>query len=360
MKLPRGGLPSKFPYTLYKTRFEKIGATDPGDEGWAGYCASLTAFLPRAFEKKDLPLIYHGAVTDGRRRREHLVSLAALCFDCDEDNFQRPSAFLDSLREQGIAFVYQERVTPDGIVKFHLVLPLAEPITGNVYALGRVRTKAVRKRFEEAMGVKLDPSFDRPNQGLHPYCVRDGVIPFHDACLGPFALDLDAALNEWGVPLEEERVWSPPKDDLVKVAVLQDQIIRPDPSGRGWFIRCPFGPHAGGDTKTLLKKSGRIVCLAGRCQGRTQEEYEKALPDLVRVKLLNARKAQLLAAMAAETGERLPVERAPEAISEALDDFDIHSGRSLLLRVSPGGGKTHVAARWLVDYCAPVIESDLE
>lgn len=279
------------------------------DAPFAVYVQQHLAFAAKVLPKDRSPGIIHGK-TNGFRGARDVQSCTALVLDCDAAT-EPPFALIASLRG---AYLCQWRRAGD-VVKWHLVLPLAKPLTPE--QTGPRRLAAI-KWYARVAGVELDPSSAFVSAMLHPYCRRDpsDEMPTTWSNDGPF-LDLDAILDEagftdWIAQPRQPRASGAEATTILEAIEAAGLFLDVPRRAAGRPITCPFAPHRSGDTgptATIVTDTGYIKCFHGGCQGRSQAEFLSRLP------LKNP--ARLRVPLSAG-GERVTVEAAGEAIGGVL------------------------------------------
>lgn len=357
--------PEEFGFTVFKHLRAPQGA---------GYVQSFRLYSDWLLEetlttkhKDKSRLVLHSRTDNGRRRLSDLRSYEAWAVDCDEAT-ARPTEFLAELREADCSFVYQERDgRGDGKpLKYHLIIPLAEPHfwdgTDPAAVLAGVndwtaRIRALRGWLDLRTGQTHDSAMDRPNQGLRPYHRRPDDVRTtvsQEAHIGENALDMGALLVEIGyVPQTATRVRAREVDTAALKAF--GHLIKSEAPKRlgGWYIQCPADHGEDHASKTWLRPDGTVKCLAGRCLNKPQSYFRELLRERERATLVSAQVERASARLArAQRGAAVPVglDEAAGAIGAALGAADPLEAVGHVVRVTPGAGKTHAAARFLESY----------
>jgi hypothetical protein len=367
-----GSLPTKpptetaFGYIHFDTDKHPFGPARTGS--FAEYAERLKSFSTRVVPKDKAPLWVH-AITmpqaDGRysRRKADMQGMTALIFDCDSAT-ERPAALLTILDSSGIEYVYQERAGKGGL-RYHLTLPLADyperrgEEDGEQLARRMARRlRATRQWLDSVAGVKHDASFDRPTQGIKPYTRRPGddalgvEVYHHDACTG-VRLDWEGLLaalgHKDGQPSSTKQRGGETDPAALAAFSALKKSDAPHEKG-GWYITCPIGHGDDSTSKTWLTPRGRVICMAERCRGLTQGDFERALADPA----LRAARLHEAGIQVRPAPKRIRLEQAGDVIRAALGEVDVHADVATVLRVTTGAGKTHWIGRFLGDYTAEV------
>lgn len=316
-------------------------------------------------------LVYHGRTHGGRRRHTDLRSYEAWSVDCDAAGAARPTAFLEALEEADIAYVYQERL--DGRrLKYHLVIPLAEPHSwpdAQASSAGvrqwRGRMTAMRRWLDRVTGNAHDKAFDNIGQGLKPYTRRPedrGVRVLHRHYLGENALDAARLLDDLGyAPAETTGRVRRREVDTGAAKAFGHLIVSEAPSHLGgWYIRCPADHEQDHRSKTWLRPDGTVMCMAAKCRGRPQSYFRDLLVGEAAAVLTDDRLEKARAVVKVRgVPVKIPLSEAASAIGDALARVDPLENTGHVLRITPGAGKTYAAVRFLERYCAPEGEGEV-
>jgi hypothetical protein len=326
------------------------------------YVEDRLDFSKEYMAKDDLPGIWHGLVTDGRRKKESFQYVGAVVLDCDGG--RRPN--LDFLE---CDYLYEERTTHTGITKWHIVLPIARRVDSTEADSEMVRKRLifVTEAFEKLFGAKLDHSTPTVVPALlFPYCERpDSGKPYIEAVTDSgYAFDLDTFLSENGyveglkrapVQIVAARDITLAETEMVKALRDGGYLLRPAPDKGGWFVKCPWHDRykhtETGESKTLFS-NGHIMCMSERCSGKPLSHFIAALPDHLRERVESAQVKDVYAALKARAVPKVTLAEAQSRIVAALESARPFERTATVIRVTTGAGKTFAAARFLNTYCA--------
>lgn len=347
-----------FTFTVFRRR-EHTTAWFVGDT-FADYVEiHEKKWLKESLPKAERPCIVHGATRENRKTKDAIQTCTALVLDYDKHQ-----GALDTARLGGIRYFYQERLDADtGILKWHLVLPLAEPITDPA-ELESKKLIGVQW-FAQHLGYELDGSLARVTQILHPYMsdARDTRWSMSERCL-----DLEAIVEDVGYrPPARPRggAGTPQQETAYKTAfekaIGEAGLWLGDWTVKGRPMRCPLEEehseeHHAGDSSCMFMSYGRIVCHHSHgALYSNQIAYARALgvdvnggdfpPD-----------AQLLLELG--TVERVSVIEAGLHIERVLREARPYDNTASVVRVSTGAGKTHAVSSFLNQYSAPVFDEE--
>lgn len=330
--------------------------------GWENYCSSQERFSETVIAKDASPGIVHGDC-GGWRGLNDVKSCTALVIDCDRSPLAEYAIddFLDDLN--GVRYFFQWR---NG--KFHLVLPLADPMTLPPLAPNQVQARRRRaiKFFEDAFERTLDETPATANALLHPYAKRTEdervITRFKD---GP-SLDLARLLGRLGFQDEvpKERIATPAQEVATTNAVLKVLaaagllLSDKDQGGGKYAVRCPFHPDEGhGMTSTVFYAgSNHFWCFHDRCKHRLNVEFLRAIPGMREIagNISPEFRLELESAV-----PEVSVAAARDRILQALTEARPYERTATVVRVTTGAGKTRAVAEYLSAYCAPAEEESI-
>jgi hypothetical protein len=331
--------------------------TDTGyvSGSWDEYVRDCVALANQVLPKEKAPGIIHGD-SGGSRYKADVKTSSALVIDSDKQllPFEDIDAMLGKLPYRYL-FTWRSG-------KFHLVLPLAAPITVDPDGI-RERREVGVGFFEDVLDRELDYTTAVANALLHPY-TRQTEADHVEVRIGEGpAFDLDEVLAERGYRARTPRKRSDPgagtygqwHDFSLKVVeALKAKgcwLDAPARNGRV-AVRCPFHPESSrgpGDTSTILfAESGWLFCSHNRCHFRTQYEYLDKL-GLAEGDI----PAGLRLLLEAAATPRVSLEEASRRIRLALMSARPYERTATVVRVTTGAGKTRAAAEFLDGYCSP-------
>lgn len=343
-----------FVWTMFPDRYSH---TPVQFTGWEDYVEAHLQWRTEAMEKSERPGIVHGRTTG--RGNEHIQSACAIVLDCDSAESEP-----DLTPVANINFLYQSRRTAKGF-KWHLVLPLSEPIVA-AHEVITSRRKSAHNYFEQLFKASLDVATHRAHQILHPYTGDfDGSYPEMKWQSDKQALDLEAVLADFGyrdpTVRRKDQSGTEPQRSKYYEAVRAAVRVNGAPKSNGVPIVCPFleehsvPEQAWGDSSTLLLNAGYISCLHGHCLGRRQTEYLRAL-DIEIAPGDYPADAQLMLALSVT--DHVTVREAQARIRQVLQTSRPYENTASVVRVSTGAGKTHEVSAFLNQYSAPVFDPE--
>lgn len=342
---------TEFAWSAIRHRYD----TDLGyaSTSWDEYVDNCLTLATRVIPKEWAPGIIHGA-SGGSRYKEAVESATALVIDSDKAPLDEGEI------DAALARVPYRYLFSWRSGKFHLVLPLANPIVTDADGI-KARREVGVAYFEELLQRPLDYTTARANSLLHPYTKQsdtDRVIIRVGA--GP-DFDLDPVLAERGYRARAPRARSGP--GVGTAAQWKDftgRIIEAL-KAKGWWLDdtrsraavcCPFHPETSRgaqDTSTVLfTETGWLHCSHNRCRLRTQTEFHDRLgldPGDIPTGL------RLLLEAAAVP--RVSLDEAARRIRLALMAARPPERTATVVRVTTGAGKTRAAAEFLDGYCTP-------
>lgn len=350
-----------FFWTAFANRYATDGAVV--SESWDDYVDTHVAWAETVREKKYAPGVIHGD-SGGSRSKANVKTAHALVLDSDKVLLD--SSEIDVLLEPFAASQYLFSWRRG---KFHLVLPLAEPITTPSEI--RPRREAGIAYFARLWNRPLDVTTAIPNALLHPYTrlpdFADGETVVLRANAGD-PLDLNEILAREGYrqrPVRETSgtprtfkqaaTWTTAVEKALveKGLSYADAGITTTPEGtRRQAIRCPFHPEESrgpADTSTVLfVDAGWIHCSHARCAYRGQAAFLRELgigggdfpPHVV-------------ALLDEGAVSRVSLDEAGRRIRLALMSARPYDRTATVVRVTTGAGKTRAAAEFLDGYCSP-------
>lgn len=358
---------NRFEWTVFASRFavgKQAGySIQPvgweyidGDTAWTQYIEFHQDLIGRVIPKENAPGIIHGDC-DGWHDNESVKSCCAIVIDSDKNLLAETE--IDSLLARfQCRYLFQWRAG-----KFHLVLPLSEPICAH-HDIVASRRSTVIDWLAKQLGRHLDRTTVTACAILHPYTRRTEPesAPVLRVGVGE-CLDLETLLGRLGHRDAKPRLGTPKQlnaDGSLVLKALSDKGLVLDAKRRprgGQPIACPFHPEeAGGDTSTVVYDNGFIHCFHDRCKDRMQFEYLRKLGVQAEGDLsVNLR-------LALEAARRNPVSlvEARRRIFEALGGCRPYERDAVVVRVTTGAGKTRHAAEFLDAYSAPQIGDDGE
>lgn len=363
-----------FVWTVFKNRYahaKKLETPAPNEHfvghGFKSYVDQHLVWGPLVLAKERRPGIIHG-LTDGYRGNVHTFSCTALVLDCDKGKVE-----VDLEPFSDVRYLFQSRWEPNsGVWKWHLILPLADPIVAHATIIGDRRSRAIAW-FAEQMQEAIDENPAAASALLHPYMreTADSLAPKTVWNDSPNCIDLDGLLAEMGhrdrrrvscVEAGTEPQKSKYADVLLK-AVTDAGLRNGDVNTKGYPIVCPFDDeHSSrakpGSSSTLLSRTGYVWCFHDSCRrssGRRQIDYLQRLNIEFDIQDFPA-EAQLM--MAEGNTHEVSVAEAGERIERVLREARPYDGTASVVRVSTGAGKTYAVSSFLNRYSSPEFDAE--
>jgi hypothetical protein len=352
-----------FVWTVFRNRYATEGAAFVS-ESWEDYVETNAAIAETVAEKRYAPGIIHGDC-GGSRLKVNVKTACALVIDSDEVLLAEDE--IDALLEPfaGVRHFFSWRRG-----KFHLVLPLAEPITDPSEI--RDRRECALTYFARTLGRPLDMTAARPASLLHPYTrlpdmTADESVVVRYGAVDAGRLDLNELLAREGYRQKSPRLSRAPHSSkqssewttTVEKALVERNCFYPDAKittaadgARRRAICCPFHPEDSkgpGDTSTILfVDSGWIYCAHNRCAWRSQPEFLRELG------IRDGDLPPYVTALLEESATpRVSLDEASRRIRLALMGARPYDRTATVVRVTTGAGKTRAAAEFLDGYCSP-------
>lgn len=369
LNIPTAEATEEFAWTTFASRYavgSQAGYSQQTvqwtyEQGWEEYCAQGERYAEKIVAKAASPGLIHGDC-GGWHGINDVKTVTALVIDCDrsplpEEEIER---FLSDLGE--IRYHFQWR---NG--KFHLVLPLSEPIRSHPAAVQARRRKAIQW-FSDQWKRQLDATPATANALLHPYAKRsesERVLTRYRV-EGP-SLDLDRLLARVGYqdpPPNKQYVATEAQSIETTNAVLQCLsdagllLSDRDQGGGKYAIKCPFHPdESHGPTSTVVfVESVTFKCFHDRCKYRLKTEFIRAIPGMRELHGNISPSARLELDAAVET---VSVAEAQQQILASLAGAKPFDRTATVVRVTTGAGKTRAVAEFLSGYCAPADEESV-
>lgn len=355
----------------------------------AAWCSRQTR---RAYAKGTSAFLAAGATRDGRHADRSCVAVGWVALDCDDGGTW--AELLAVLERAGMAWVLY--TSPSGRpTKWRVWLPLR---TAWVPAAGPWKashTRPWKKRLYVAARFALGALAALSGTGFDPG-TSDLLNPFYPpapATPAPgeppaamtvlagdgIGLDLDAladALDALGVTVEPEqprraraagvrqgRTWDPqdvaaatgeepPLVTALRVAGWlgrQHEFSDEEGTASGWLALCPWrdqhSTNTDGGSATAVLPGGAFVCKHAHCHGRTARDVVAALPLAAREAFERATDTPRAVRRVLEALPEPPPRVAPGEAYDAARAGAVgaQDGEKVLVRVSPGAGKSHMA-----------------
>lgn len=357
-----------FVWTAFRSRYATEGAVV--SDSWEDYVDTHAEWATLTIEKRKAPGIIHGDC-GGSRLQANVKTATALVIDSDASLL--PEGDIDAILTPFAALRYLFSWRRG---KFHLVLPLAEPIDTPTEI--RPRRECALGYFARLLKRPLDMTAARSYSLLHPYTRPEDFSDDEAVILrvgDGDPLDLDTLLARENYRQRSPREapttprtprqapeWSSAVERALGARGLTypDAKVSANPDGtHRRAIRCPFhpddskGPH---DTSTVMfVESGWIHCSHNRCAWRDQAEFLREIgtepgdfPPYIQALLEEAPGAEA----------RVSLDEAGRRIRLALMGAKPHERSATVVRVTTGAGKTRAAAEFLDGYCSPRWDSE--
>lgn len=377
-RLPSGDLPDTIAWTLYENRHavgstygvQTVGALRL-QTPFSVYCDEHKEMVAKVIPKEHAPAIVHGHSRDNLRSQDCLESISCLALDCDGYG-QIPYSIMHDLSDSGLAAMIQVRQTKignDSVFKFHVVLPLSEPIVIDdvlTPTVIRKRNLSVIQFLEHRWKCVFDRATASPIHLLHPYTKRavtdelPTTIVLNGNGLGMRQLLRQVGFQEEPSPtffLNDRKKTATRREVNAQgnsmLQALRDANLVLAPKGDAFLIECPCGHDAKSKTKTIYyPTTSKIVCFAERCSGRPLSWFIRHMEPEHQATALAGASAILRAALLNACSPKIDQPTAQNRIVDALRSVRPADRKALIIRVTTGAGKSFATAQHLSAYSA--------